>query len=107
MHDRLEVYCLTLTQDDLIKQIAKMEDINQAIVRKVFNAADKIIFDHLSSTTPSESMTAKLFKGISLECKYVPEREMHTFADIVSGEKIWVKPKVTRYYNKKLNGYYD
>ena len=47
---------MILTQDDLIKRIAKKEDINVAMVRKVFKTAEKIIFDHLSSTTPSETM---------------------------------------------------
>lgn len=46
---------MILTQDDLIKRIAKREDINVAMVRKVFKTAEKIIFDHLSSTTPSET----------------------------------------------------
>lgn len=96
---------MILTQEKLIKKIANEEGISMAMVRKVFDTADKIIFDHLSSTTPSEPMTVKLFNGISLECTYVPEKEMHTFDDIISKEKIWVKPKVTRYYNKKLNGY--
>ena len=98
---------MILTQDDLIKRIAKKEDINVAMVRKVFKTAEKIIFDHLSSTTPSETNTIKPFDGLSIECKYIPKKEIHTYDDILVNEKIWAKPKITRHYNRKLNGYFD
>lgn len=98
---------MILTQDDLIKRIAKREDINVAMVRKVFKSAEKIIFDHLSSTTPSETNTIKPFDGLSIECKYIPEKEIHTYDDILVNEKIWAKPSITRHYNRKLNGYFD
>lgn len=98
---------MILTQDDLIKRIAKREDINVAMVRKVFKSAEKIIFDHLSSTTPSETNTIKPFDGLSIECKYMPEKEIHTYDDILVNEKIWAKPKITRHYNRKLNRYFD
>ena len=98
---------MILTQDDLIKRIAKREDINVAMVRKVFKTAEKIIFDHLSSTTPSETNTIKPFDGLSIECKYIPKKEIHTYDDILVNEKIWAKPKITRHYNRKLNGYFD
>ena len=98
---------MILTQDDLIKRIAKREDINVAMVRKVFKSAEKIIFDHLSSTTPSETNTIKPFDGLSIECKYIPEKEIHTYDDILVNEKIWANPKITRHYNRKLNGYFE
>ena len=98
---------MILTQDDLIKRIAKREDINVAMVRKVFKSAEKIIFDHLSSTTPSETNTIKPFDGLSIECKYIPEKKIHTYDDILVNEKIWAEPKITRHYNRKLNGYFD
>lgn len=97
---------MILTQDKLIKQIAKREDINVAMVRKVFKSAEKIIFDHLSSTTPSESNIIKPLDGLSIECRYMPKKEMHTYDDIFVNEKIWAKPKITRHYNRKLNGYF-
>ena len=98
---------MIITQDTLIKQIAVKEDINVATVRDVFKSAEDIIFDHLSSTTPSENTVIKLLDGLSLECNYVPEKEIHTYDDIVCKPKIWSKPKITRYYNRKLNGYFD
>ena len=77
------------------------------MVRKVFKCAEKIIFDHLSSTTPSEIMITKPFDGLSIECKHIPAKQMHTYDDIWVNEKIWAKPKITRHYNRKLNGYFD
>ena len=98
---------MIITQDNLIKQIADKEDINVATVREIFKSAEDIIFDHLSSTTPSENTIIKLLDGLSLECNYVPEKEIHTYDDIVCKPRIWSKPKITRYYNRKLNGYFD
>ena len=77
------------------------------MVRKVFKTAEKIIFDHLSSTTPSETNVVKLLDGLNIECKYIPEKEIHTYEDILVNEKIWAIPKITRHYNRKLNGYFD
>ena len=98
---------MIITQDVLIKQIADKEDINVATVREIFKSAEDIIFDHLSSTTPSENTIIKLLDGLSLECNYVPEKEIHTYDDIICKPRIWSKPKITRYYNRKLNGYFD
>ena len=98
---------MILTQDDLIKRIAKREDINVAMVRKVFKTAEKIIFDHLSSTTPSETMTVKPLDGLSIECQYVPEKEIFGFGNFIAEDRIKAKPKITRHYNRKLNGYFD
>ena len=98
---------MIITQDTLIKQIADKEDINVATVREIFKSAEDIIFDHLSSTTPSENTVIKLLDGLSLECNYVPEKEIHTYDDIICKPRIWSKPKITRYYNRKLNGYFD
>ena len=39
-----------------MKQISIKEDIEMATVRDIFKSAEDIIFDHLSSTTPSENI---------------------------------------------------
>lgn len=98
---------MIINQENLIKQIAEREDTNMATVRNIFESAEKIIFDHLSSTTPTENTIVKIFDGLSLECNYIPEKTIHTYSDIKCKERIWVKPKITRYYNRKLNGYFD
>lgn len=98
---------MLVTQENLIEQIAEREDINMATVRNIFKTAEKVIFDHLSSTTPTEDTIIKVLNGLSLECKYLPERDIHTYDDIKCDARIWSKPKVTRYYNQKLNRYFD
>lgn len=96
---------ILINQDTLIKDISSKEDINVATVRNVFNATEKLLFDYLSSTSPTENVVVKILDGLSVECKYCPEKEINTFDNIISKSKIWAKPKITRYYNKKLNGY--
>ena len=103
---RYDAY-LIITQENLVKQIANREDIDVATVRKIFKSAEEIVFDYLSSTTSSENMIVKLMDGLSFECNYIPQKEIHTYDDIVCKPRIWVKPKITRYYNRKLNGYFD
>ena len=98
---------MIITQENLEKQIANREDIDVATVRKILKSAENIVFDYLSSTTSSENMIVKLMDGLSLECNYIPKKEIHTYDDIVCKPRIWVKPKTTRYYNRKLNGYFD
>lgn len=98
---------LIITQENLIRQIAGKEDLNASEVRKIFKTAEDIIFDCLSSTTSSERTVIKLMDGLSLECSYIPEKEIHTYGNIVCKPRIWTKPKITRYYNRKLNGYFD
>jgi hypothetical protein len=97
---------LVITQKNLIKQISENENINLATVQKIFKAAENIIFDNLSSTTPSENTIIKILDGLSLECNYIPEKEIHTYDNIVCKARVWTKPKITRYYNRKLNGYF-
>lgn len=97
---------MNFTQEELIKEISAKENIDIATVRKVFKSMEDSIFTHLSSTTPTDNTTIKLLDGLSLECTYVPEKEIHTYEHMVCKDKIWAKPKITRYYNRKLNGYF-
>lgn len=98
---------MTITQENLVKQIADKEELDAATVRKIFRTAEDIIFNCLSSATSSEKVIVKLLDGLSLECNYIPEKKIHTYDDIVCSARIWAKPKITRYYNRKLNRYFD
>lgn len=94
---------MVVTQENLIKQIADNEDIDVATVRKVFKSAENCVFAFLSSATPSEHVMVKILNGLSMECKYIPQKKICTYSDITCAPRIWVKPKITRYYNRKLN----
>lgn len=98
---------MIVTQENLVKQIADKENINVTTVRTVFKSTEDIIFNHLASATASQNIIIKLLDGLSLESNYIPEREIHTYDNIVCKSRIRAKAKVTRYYNRKLNGYFD
>lgn len=102
-----EVIYLVITQKQLIDQIAKKEDINIETVRRVVSATEELIFDYLSSTTPSENVVVKILNGLSLIGKYIPEKEIYTYDNIKCRDRIRVCPKITRYYNRKINKYFD
>ena len=96
---------MIITQENLMKQIADREDISMATVRNIFKSTEDIIFDHLSSTTPSENLIVKILNGISLERKYIPKKKYSKgmFQDINCQEHVNVKANSSMYYSKKVN----
>ena len=94
---------LTITQDMLIKDIAASEDIDVATIRRIFTALEQTLILRLSSTTQSESTIIKVLNGLSIECNYIPERTIHRYEDITCKARIHARPKLTRYFNRKLN----
>ena len=94
---------MTITQEQLIREISQNEEINIATVRRIFLALENSIFGYLTDTTDTNPVTIKPLRGLSLECRYIPPRHIHTYHEIDCKERIWVKPKITRYYNRKLN----
>lgn len=94
---------MIITQERLIQELAEKEDLPPALVRRMTSTLEELIFHYLSMASPTETVTLKPFSGLSIECKYIPERQMHTYTDIRCRERIWAKPKITRYYNRKLN----
>lgn len=100
---------LIITQDELIKQIANKEDTDVAMVRKILKTTDDIVFDHLSSTTPSENVFIKVLNGLTIEGKYIQEKIITRglFKKTNCSAKIKAKANISEYYNRKLNGYFD
>lgn len=96
---------MIITQDNLIKQIADRRDISVATVRDIFESAEDIIFDHLSSTTPSENIIIKLLNGISLERKYIEQKKYSKgmFQNIDCPEHVNIKANSSKYYSKRVN----
>lgn len=96
---------LIITQDDLIKEISTKEDIDVATVRKVFKSADNTIFDYLSSTPPIENISIKIFNGLNLNRKYVPQKiySKGMFRNINSLEHCNIFGVITNYYKNKIN----
>ncbi len=96
---------MNITQDTLIQQIADREKLPAATVRKLFQSAEDIIFDYLSSTAPSEEITIKLFSGISIKRTYLKEKKYSRgmFQNIDCPEHVAVKAASSKYYNRQVN----
>jgi hypothetical protein len=79
-------------------------------MQSIYKTLEKYIFENLSSTTPTENTEIKVFSGLSIDCTYQKAKEMihpETGELFETEDNIWAKPKLTRYYNRKLNGYFD
>lgn len=98
---------MNVTQDVLINQIATKEDIDVATVRKIFKATENIIFDYLSSITPSEEVNIKLLNGINIKRKYIKKKKYSKgmFQNIECPEHVNVKACLSKYYNGQVNQY--
>lgn len=97
---------LVINEDQLIKDIAYSEDMNVATVRKVIKRMEYTIFDYLSFATPVENVTVKIIDGLSVESKHIPEKickHPETQEEIIAPSRLRCKPKITRYFNRKLN----
>lgn len=96
---------MNINQEALINQIANNRDIDLATVRQIFKAAENIIFDYLSSTTPSEDVSIKIFNGISIKRNYLEEKKFSKgmFRDITCPEHVNVKACISKYYNSQIN----
>lgn len=98
---------MNITQDVLINQIATKEDIDVATVRKTLKSAENIIFDYLSSITPSEEVNIKLLNGINIKRKYIKKKKYSKgmFQNIECPEHVNVKACFSKYYNGQVNQY--
>lgn len=96
---------MTITQDMLIKQIAKKEGEDVATVRRIFHAAEHFILYYLSSTSSNEDTIIKVLNGIQVEGTFIPEQIINKgmFQNVECPKRIKVKSNVSRHYNRKLN----
>ena len=74
-------------------------------VRDVFKSAEDVIFDHISSTAPSEDLFIKILKGICLERKYVCEKACTKgfFKNIICPAHVNIHAGVSKYYKNQAN----
>lgn len=88
-----------------MKQISQLEGIDCATVRNVFKAAENVIYDKLSSVTPSEDIVIKILKGLCITRSYVPATKYSkgAFENIECGERVKTKAKITKHFNQKVN----
>ena len=96
---------MIITQEDLIRQIAHNKGLSPDIVKDVFKSAEDIISERFSSVIPSEAVTVKLLRGISLERKYIPPKcySKGMFRNIDCPERVKAKATLSKYYNEQIN----
>ena len=112
-----------ISTEDLIKLIDKSTDENgiiskkkliksvknshtKTVIKYVYSIFENVIFDTLSSVDKKQDVCIKLFEGISLDGKYIPEKTKKnnlTKEINLIGSKIKPKFNITRSYCDKLN----
>ena len=96
---------MNISQDILINQIANKEDVDVATVRQIFISAEDIIFNYLSSTSPSEEINIRIFNGFNIKRKYIKKKNYSKgmFQNIICPEHINIKVCSSKYYNGQVN----
>lgn len=102
-------------KEKLIRDVAKQTNNNISDVKLVYNTLENVIFKYLSSVNKDEDICIKLFEGVTLDGKYVPEKvkknnfEKSKSRNLAGIETLLVKSKIepkfniTRSYCEKLN----
>lgn len=96
-----------ITKDSIIKSIARNSKQTINDVKDFYDTLEDIIFDILSSVDENQDVQIKLFEGIILDGKYIPEKmKKNNLTGKVSLVESKIRPKfaITRSYVEKLNG---
>lgn len=110
LEDLRELINNATDEDGVISRRKLMKSIKnyhtKSVVKDVYNVLEDVIFNVLSSADKKQDVCIKLFEGVSLDCKYVPESvKKNNLTREISLVESKIKPKfnVTRYYCEKLN----
>jgi nucleoid DNA-binding protein len=97
-----------ISKKKLIKSIKNSH--TKSVVKDIYNILEDTIFDTLYSVNAKQDVSIRLFEGISLDGKYVPEKtKKNNLTGEISLVESKIKPKfnITRNYCEKLNYDYD
>ena len=95
----------TFTRDDLVNMISGETGVSQNFARSIYDTMEEKIRFMLSQANENEDVKLKLFEGIALECKFIPEkvRKNNLTGEIITAKsKRKVKGKITKNYLEKL-----
>lgn len=94
-----------ISKKKLIKSIR--DSHTKTVVKNVYNTLEHLLFKSLLSADKRHDVVIKMFEGISLNGKFIPEqmKENHLTKQTSLVES-HIKPKfnITRSYREKLNG---
>lgn len=97
---------IKITKENIIKDIARQTNKSVYDTRNFYNALENVIFDLLCAANERQDICIKLFEGISLDGKYIPEKtKKNNLTGKVNLVESKIKPKfnITRSYCEKLN----
>ena len=97
-----------ISKKKLIKSIKNSH--TKSVVKDIYNILEDTIFDTLYSVNAKQDVSIRLFEGISLDGKYIPEKtKKNNLTGEISLVESKIKPKfnITRNYCEKLNYDYD
>lgn len=106
--DGQEKIKMTYTKEMIIKKIADVCKKDTDTVRAIYNALEDNVAKLLSTATPQIDVSIRLFKGVSIDGVYVPEkRKLNnlTGSVITAESKIRPKANITRSYCEKITSY--
>ena len=95
----------TFTRDDLVNMISGETGVSQNFARSIYDTMEEKVRFMLSQANENEDVKLKLFEGIALECKFIPEkvRKNNLTGEIITAKsKRKVKGKITKNYLGKL-----
>ncbi len=96
---------ITYNQADLIKEISEdYPSYSEDNIRNILKSLEIHIEEHLSESELKHPVQVKLFFGLSLLGWIVPAASKNCFGtDIKLDDRIRIRPKLTRYFIRKVN----
>lgn len=97
---------IKITKENLIRDVAKQTNNSIQNVRNIYNSLEGLVYDILSSVNADKDVTIKLFEGIVLDGKYIPEKtKLNNLTGKTDFVERKIKPKcnISRNYCEKLN----
>lgn len=82
---------MTVTKDQMARDLAKKTDYYLQDVKAVLSAMDDLIKEYFAEVTDDNDVSVQIVEGIKISCKVVPERER---VNPATGEPITCKATV-------------
>lgn len=100
---------IVTNRETIINKIAELEDSDAASIKMVFDDLEEIIYDCLSSTTPTEKQQINLFNGIKLIGEYKEGKQIYNInlkKNTKARDSIVVKANFSKTFKNRINGRY-
>ena len=97
---------MIITKNELINQLSKRVTEERMVVQNIYDELERLYYEYFKSASPSDTVEVRPFEGFVFKCEYEDKKEkFHPGKQeiITQSPRIWVKPHITRNYNRKLN----